>query len=146
MDLSIMGAFYTINRYCEYYIRILCIWLYIGTWLKDIFWDFFEKIQRCPRSVNNFRTNYSFDILGDLCGPKWSRRRRRRRHPLSVRPSVPSSVPSSVVRRPSSIVVRLNITCKTSLKHPSDGHRSSNLGHRSGRQQRGRKQNGQTKM
>ena len=48
----------------------------------------------------------------------------RRRHPSSVRPSRRRRRPlsSSVVRRrrplSSSVVVRLNITCKMSLKHP----------------------------
>ena len=36
------------------------------------------------------------------------------------RPSSSSSVVRR--RRPSSVVVRLKITCKTSLKHPSDGY------------------------
>ena len=71
----IVGLLCIINCYFEYRIRILCIWLYMRTWFKMIFWDFFrknsknvsKKFKKCPRSVNNFRTDnfarYCFGIL-----------------------------------------------------------------------------------
>ena len=52
---GVVGVFCTINHYFEFGIRILCIFLYIGSYFKDIFELFLET---CPRSVNNFRTNY----------------------------------------------------------------------------------------
>ena len=61
---GIVGLFCTINRCFEYRIRILCIFLYMGTWCKDNFRHFSSpKIEfvRLPqiefflRSVNNFR-------------------------------------------------------------------------------------------
>ena len=38
--LAFFGPFCIINRYFEYRIRILCIFLYMGTWCKDIFRHF----------------------------------------------------------------------------------------------------------
>ena len=89
------------NCYFEYRIRILCIELYMVTYLKNIFRHFFVVVvvvvssrRRRPLSVRP------------------SRRPSRRRRPSSVRPSRrPSRRPSSsssvvvVVRRPSSSVV-----------------------------------------
>ena len=37
---GILGLFCAINRYFEYRIRFLCIFLYMGTWCKDIFLHF----------------------------------------------------------------------------------------------------------
>ena len=95
------GCFYKRNCYFEYWIRIRRIELYMVTWFKNIFRDLSVVVVVVIVVV-----------------------RRRRRRPSSVRPVVrrPSSS-SSVVRRrrpsSSSVVARLNITCKTSLKHPS---------------------------
>ena len=68
----------------------------MGTWVT-FFVVVKYSLKKCPRSVNNFRTNYFFVILGILKGLRPSRRvpscpvvprRRRRRRPLSVRPVV----------------------------------------------------------
>ena len=47
--------------------------IYIGTVVKCIFehvfenfHKYFKKFKKCPRSVNNFRTDHFVDILGDL--------------------------------------------------------------------------------
>ena len=37
MNLGVVGVFCTISCYFEYDYRILCIFLYIGTYLKDMF-------------------------------------------------------------------------------------------------------------
>ena len=69
---GIVGVFYIINCYFEYRIRNLRTWLYMGTWFKRFF-DTFQKkkIQKCPRSVNNFRTDHFLKCFWIL-GPKWS--------------------------------------------------------------------------
>ena len=120
---GMFGLFCKINCYFEYRIRILCIFLYMGTyfkWISDI-----SPSSPCPVVVVVLCPSVPSSVPSSssvLC------------------PSVPSSVPSSsssvvvmrrrrpssvvVVRRPSSssvVVVRLSSTCKTSLKHPSDG-------------------------
>ena len=54
---------------CNVFIGFVRIFLYIWRCFKELF----EHVwQQCPRSVNNSRTNYLFEILGDLWGPKWS--------------------------------------------------------------------------
>ena len=60
MHFGMFGLFCIINCYFEYSIRILRIFLYMGTYFKDIFDPQIEfvrpsKIENVPRSVNNFR-------------------------------------------------------------------------------------------
>ena len=65
MYFGILGVFCTINYYFEYRIRIMCIFLYMGTYFKDIFRHFSNpqnhkifdppKVKNKSRSVNNFR-------------------------------------------------------------------------------------------
>ena len=51
MYFGVAGVLFTTNCYFEYRIRILCLLLYMGTYLKDIFrhcstfWDF--RSQKC---------------------------------------------------------------------------------------------------
>ena len=57
--IGVLGLFYIINYYFEYRIRIRCIELNMGTWFKIyilIYFSFF--FQKCPRSVNNSRTEH----------------------------------------------------------------------------------------
>ena len=72
MRLGILGVFYTINLHFDYRVRILCIWLYMGIWLKtvfDMFWDCFKKkSQKCE--------HFSYGPFVLRCfriwAPKWS--------------------------------------------------------------------------
>ena len=66
-----LGVFCTINLYFEYGIRILCIFCTYEHILKIFPTCFDNKIETNPRSVNNSRTNYLFDMFWDF-GPKWS--------------------------------------------------------------------------
>ena len=71
---GIVGLFCTINRYFEYRIRILCIFLYMGTWCKDIFRHFpTPKIElfRPPPKSNFFSEVWSI-FASRIFGPKWS--------------------------------------------------------------------------
>ena len=64
-------VFCTINCYFEYGIQIcvfFCVWEHN---LKILLNSCFKHFQNCPRSVNNFRTNYCL-ILFEICRPKWS--------------------------------------------------------------------------
>ena len=71
MYFGIAGLFCTINCYFEYRNRILCIFLYMGTYFKDIFEHFSTpksifldpQIDNFPTSVTNFRIE---DLLGFL--------------------------------------------------------------------------------
>ena len=66
------GVFCIVDYYFECVYRIRCIFLFIGTYLQDIFWYFSHLLNKCPRSVNNSRTKDSlrfFGILGVLNGP-----------------------------------------------------------------------------
>ena len=68
---GIVGVICTINCYFESRIQILCIFLYMGTYFRDIFDTFFENVRNVPEVITIFvRTNClrSFGILG----PKWS--------------------------------------------------------------------------
>ena len=44
MYFGIYGVFCIINCYFEYGIRILCIFLYIGRYFKDLFEHFFKHV------------------------------------------------------------------------------------------------------
>ena len=63
MNFGVVGVLCTINCYFEYVYRIRCIFLYIGTCFRYLFENLFSK---CPRRMNNFRTNYLFEMFGDV--------------------------------------------------------------------------------
>ena len=69
---DIVGIFCIINRYFEYRIRIRCIWLYMGTWFKIVFWQLFKTN---PKHVPEVWTIFVLTIclrLFGIWGPKWS--------------------------------------------------------------------------
>ena len=96
MYFGIFGLFCTINCYFEYRIRIVCIFLYVGTYFEDFCFHSTPKIEifrppqieHLPRSVNNFRIRdfwptahkKPFEVGGEdsfpspklarLCGPQ----------------------------------------------------------------------------
>ena len=63
MYVGIVGVFSIINCYFEYVYRIRGIFPYIRSYFEDMFKQF---VQKCPRSVNNFRMNYLFEMFCDL--------------------------------------------------------------------------------
>ena len=60
--LALMVIF-IINRYFAYRIRILCIWLYMGTWFKSSFCDFRDFSKHVPEVWIIFVLRFVFDIL-----------------------------------------------------------------------------------
>ena len=62
----LLAMYFDVFVFCNFVIQIDI--LNIGTYLKDMFEYCFQK---CPRSVNNSRTNYSKRFWG-IWGPKWS--------------------------------------------------------------------------
>ena len=65
---GIVGVLYTINRYFEYRIRILCIGLYMGTWVKCIFEHFFEQIQKMSQTCEQFSYQGFLEMFWDFQG------------------------------------------------------------------------------
>ena len=61
-------VFYTINCYFEYRIRILCIWLYMGTWFKINFGDVFEHFQKQAQKCEQFSYIFSFLRFFEIFG------------------------------------------------------------------------------
>ena len=65
--LGIPGVSFTINCYFEYRIRILCLLLYMGTYLTDTFRHFFGF--SVPEVLTFFVRNIFFDNFGVLMPP-----------------------------------------------------------------------------
>ena len=55
MHFDVFGVICIINCYVECVYRILCIFLYIGTYFRDSFRYFSTFWEKCRRSVNHFR-------------------------------------------------------------------------------------------
>ena len=69
MYLGIVGVLCSINCYFEYGIRIRCIFCIYEHNMNIIFDIFRKNLENFPRSVNNYRTKYLFEILGGLLVP-----------------------------------------------------------------------------
>ena len=74
--LAFVGLFCIIDCYFEYRIRIRCIWLYMGTWFKNIFCDFLNSFffffsKNVPEVWTIFVLRM-FLICLVIFGPKWS--------------------------------------------------------------------------
>ena len=65
---GILGVFCIIDLYFEYRIWILCIWLYMEAWFKNMFWDvlrIFRRYKNVPEVWTIFVRTISFwDVLG----------------------------------------------------------------------------------
>ena len=68
MYFGIVGLFCTINRYFAYRIRILCIFLYMGTYFKDMFRHFSTpKIEIVrPQKIEKSQKSEQFSYRGFL--------------------------------------------------------------------------------
>ena len=90
---GIFGPFRTINRYFEYLIRILCIFLYMGEHTLKIFFDIFR-----PQKMNLFdppKSKIYPEVWIILVSRIWGPKRRKIRE-MVVQHQVSGAVPAQV--------------------------------------------------